>query len=79
MEVQVLQVNVKDLIEGLSPQVGQVQWDWARHGHLILKPRHVGPPLSNSSCTGSLATCLPICPRWLLMGRYKGPDPPTAG
>ena len=30
------------------------------------------------SCMGSPATSPPLCPRWLLVGRHKCPDPPMA-
>ena len=33
MKIQVCPIPVKDLIEGLSQQVGQAQCDLARHGH----------------------------------------------
>ena len=63
------QISVRDLIEGLCQQVGQngqAQWDLARHGHLIPKPSHVGPPRSNQN--NSLAWGV-LCMR---------PDPPMA-
>ena len=46
------QISVRDLIEGLCQQVGQngqAQWDLSGHGHLIPKPRHVGPPRNNQN------------------------------
>ena len=74
---------MNDLIERLSQQTGQVgqaQWDLPQHGHLVPKPRYVGPPWSNQNdplarkyLVGSPATSPPLCPRWLPVGRFKGP------
>ena len=55
---------MRDLIEGLCQQVGQIgqtQWDLAGHGHQIPKPRHVGPPRSNQndSLAWGVSTTLP--------------------
>ena len=78
------QISVRDLTEGLCQQVrqnGQVQWDLAGHGHLIPKPRHVGPLRSNqndSLARGSPATSPPLCPIWLLVRRCMRPDLPMA-
>ena len=61
------QISVRDLNEGLCQQVGQkgqAQWDLAGNGHLIPKPRPVGPPgaitmilLHGESC--NFSTTLP--------------------
>ena len=76
MEIQICQISVRDLIEGLCQQVGQngkVQLNLAGHGHKIPKPRHVGPPRSNKN--DSLAwEVLQLLHHWV--GRRMRPDPP---
>ena len=50
--IKICQISVRDLIEWLCQQVGQIgqaQWDFAGHGHWIPKPRHGGPPRSNQN------------------------------
>ena len=52
IEIKICQISVRDLIEWLCQQVGQIgqaQWDFAGHGHWIPKPRHDGPPRSNQN------------------------------
>ena len=52
IEIKICQISVRDLIDWLCQQVGQIgqaQWDLAGHGHWIPKPRHDGPPRSNQN------------------------------
>ena len=50
MEIKVCQISVRDLIEGLCQQIGQVgqaERGLTGQGHQDPKPRHVGPPRGN--------------------------------
>ena len=52
IEIKIGQISVRDLIEWLCQQVGQIgqaQWDLAGHGYWIPNPRHDGPPRSNQN------------------------------
>ena len=42
MEIRICQISVRDLIERLCQEVGEI--GQAGHGNWIPKPRHVGPP-----------------------------------
>ena len=57
MEVQICQISVWDMIEGLCQQVGQTQWDLAGHGHSVPEPRHVGPPQSSQNDSLAWGSC----------------------
>ena len=50
--MEICQISVRDLIEGLCQQirqVGQAERDLTGHGHQVPKPRHVGPPRGNQN------------------------------